>query len=175
MDKNKETEIQRQDDNKAVPPLTFRLYQEIRFNRPVDKDKDYVMPGGYELEMEKEDGTRVCVQFDFEHYEGGISDEDPTIVEAMQKNPDHDFEDLNEVTGYMLRHVTKCIEWYVYTGEPEETVGFYPVEVIDPHFVLLWDANGKEFDWEHIPITVPIDVSNGTENTEAAETADADK
>lgn len=43
-------------ERKIIPPITFRLYQNIRFNHPVDKEKDYISPGGYELEMEKESG-----------------------------------------------------------------------------------------------------------------------
>lgn len=31
---------------KWVPPITFRLYQSIRFNRPIDKDKDYISLAG---------------------------------------------------------------------------------------------------------------------------------
>ena len=38
-------------DHGLVPPLTFRLYQTIRFNRPIDREKDHISPGGYELVM----------------------------------------------------------------------------------------------------------------------------
>lgn len=145
-----------------VPPLTFRLYQRIRFNRPVVKDKDYVSPGGYELEMEKENGEKVVVSFDFEDYEGGNSEEDPTVIEVMQKNPDYSaFEELNQVTDYMLRHVTRCVEWFIYTGEKCENEDFHPVEILDPTFVLICDSEGNDLGWEEIPITVPIKPVDG--------------
>ena len=159
---------------KIVPPITFRLYQSIRFNRPVNKDTDYISPGGYELEMEKETGERVTVRFDFEDSESGISKEDPAIVECVQKNPDMDeFEDLLTVTDYMLGHVTKCVEWFIYTGEADES-DLHPLEIIDPTFVLISDYEHKDLGFENIPITVPINVADGLEpeGTDAEKTGE---
>lgn len=156
---------------KSVPPITFRLYQSIRFNRPVDKDRDYISPGGYEVTMQCEDGTEKSVQFDFEESQGGVSGKDPCVVEMMQKNPDLEaFEDLLTVTEYMLRHITSVEEWYIYTGEPDEQEGgpLIPVEIINPEIELISDYNAKGFDPEtsRIPITVPIDVSGSVEAPE---------
>lgn len=165
---NKKGEIQmKQKENVAekkqpVPPLTFRLYQNIRFNRPIVKDKDYFSPGGYELEMEKESGERVSISFDFEDFEGGVSTDDPTIVESMQKNPDYrEYEELNQVTPYMLRHITKCMEWFIYTGEACENEDFHPVEIINPTILLISDSEGNDLGGEEIPITVPITPTDG--------------
>lgn len=151
----------------SVPPITFRLYQSVRFNRPVDKDRDCISPGGYEVIMQCEDGTEKSVQFDFEHYEGGVKDNDPYVVEMVQKNPDLDaFEGLTEVTEYMLRHITGVKEWFIYTGEPGETEDpLVPVDIIEPVIELISDYNAKSFDPENsrIPITIPIAVSGSTE------------
>ena len=53
-------------------PLTFRLYQSIKFNRPVDKEKDVISPGGYEIKVKDKNGNIKSIAFDFEDYEGGI-------------------------------------------------------------------------------------------------------
>lgn len=152
---------------KSVPPITFRLYQQVKFNRPVDKDNDYVSPGGYEVTMKCEDGSTKSVQFDFEEFEGGVSKDDHTIVECTQKNPDLDaFEGLAEVTEYMLRNIVSVEEWFIYTGEPgEQEDPLVPVEIIDPVIELISDFNGNEFDTDtrRIPITVPIKVDGSVE------------
>ena len=140
-------------------PLTFRLCQHIRFNRPVDKDRDTVSPGGYELEMCKETGETVSVKFDFETFEANIDGNDRTVVACEQKNPDTDcYGGLLEVDGYMLRHVTACKEWFIHT-ETEQETELVPVEIIDPAFVLISDGDGRDLGWERIPIGIPIEVS----------------
>lgn len=105
----------------------------------------------------------MAIRFDFEDSEGGASKDDPTVVEFMQKNPDFNaFKELDTVTDYMLRHVTKCVEWFIYTGEAGES-NLHPVEIIDPTFVLVSDCEAKDLGMENIPITVPINVTDGLE------------
>lgn len=147
----------------AKTPLTFRLYQGIKFNRPINKDEDYISPGGYELKMQDEDGSIVTVQFDFDDFEGGINKDDPTILDAMQKNPSYsEFPDLDTVTQYMLEHVVEVVEWFIYTGEPDEQGDnpLTPVEIVDPVFELINDGTGKEI-FTKIPINVKITPENG--------------
>lgn len=127
--------------------LNFRLHQKIRFNRPVDKDKDSVSPGGYELVMQDEQGKEVSVQFDFEDYIGSVLEDEPSIVECEQKNPDYDtFPGLENITEYMLRHVVRCEEWFIYTGEDGDLA---PVEILEPIFVLYKDDE---------PVEIPMDI-----------------
>lgn len=142
-------------DEKKKLPITFRLYQSVRFDRPIDREKHHISPGGYEVVMQCEDGTEKSVRFDFEDYEGGVSDRDTNVVEMMQKNPDWgSYEELKDVTEYMLRHIVAVKEWFIYTGED----GPVPVEVMDPEIELISDGMGKEYgpDKRKIPITVPI-------------------
>lgn len=157
---------------KLIPPLTFRLYQTIKFNRPVDKDKDCVSPGGYELKMKDEDGTVKTVQFDFEDYEGGIDEKDPTIVHCMQKNPDYNtFEDLNTVTEDMLRNVTEAVEWFIYTGEPGDENPLYPVEITDILFEIINDSTGRDMPFIRIPVIIPVVPSHNFPNETGFEIA----
>lgn len=152
-----------------VPPLTFRLYQSIRFNRPINKKEDYISPGGYEVTMKDKDGKEKDVQFDFEDYEGSIDDKDPTILHCMQKNPDMNaFEDLETVTEHMLRNITKVTEWFVYTGEPDEVKDnpLIPVEVIDPEFEIINDFNNNVPDDPKVKITVPVTPDCGIPKAE---------
>lgn len=158
--KKKANILKREDrtQEKLVPPLTFRLYQRIKFNRPVDFKDDFVSPGGYELTMVDEDGMERDVQFDFEDYEGNISVRDPQVVCCMQKNPDFDsFEGLDTVTEYMLRHVTGVKEWFVYTGEPgEQEEPLIPIGVDSAEFEIITDSTGRDIPRMRIPITVRI-------------------
>lgn len=137
-------------------PLTFRLYQSVKFNRPIDKEKDFISPGGYELKMKDKDGTEKTVQFDFEDFEGGVNENDPCVLDCMQKNPDYNtFPDLKTVTKHMLQNVTEVVEWFIYTGEPEDTDLLIPVEVTDASFVIIGE------NMKQIPISVEIKPSCG--------------
>ena len=152
--------------SKLIPPLTFRLYQSVKFNRPVDKDTDYISPCGYELKMTDEDGVEKSVQFDFEDYEGDIDDKDSNVVNVMQKNPDYStFPALNTVTEHMLRNITEVVEWFIYTGEPGETENpLVPVEVHDAYFEIINDAAGTVAQFSPIPITVSIKPASNFPN-----------
>ena len=126
--------------------LTFRMYQTIRFNRPLKKDDDaeYICPGGYEISVKDEDGNDRHVQFDFEDFEGNIDEKDPRLLHVMQKNPDYDtFPDLKSLTKEMLRNVTAVGEWYIHLEGDEP---FSVEEVTDVTFVFPYD------DWEEIPM-----------------------
>ncbi len=139
-------------ENRQVPSFTFRLYQSIRFNRPVNKEKDIVSPGGYELKMKDEDGTEKTVKFDFEDYEGSVEDDDPCIVTCVQKNPDYvTFKDLDKVTKHMLCNVTEAVEWFIFTGEPDEDNPLIPVEIIEPVIEII-SNDERTFH----TITVPV-------------------
>lgn len=102
--------------------------------------------------MTDEDGKTRSVQFDFEEYEGGIDDEDPCVLNCVQKNPDFDsFEGLETVTKHMLKNVTKIVEWYIYTGEEGES-DLKPVEILKPTFELISDSTGADLPMEQIKI-----------------------
>lgn len=120
-------------------PLTFRLYQSVKFNRPVDKETDYISPGGYEILVKDEAGNVRPVTFDFEDSEITVDDEDPYIVHCMQKNPDYGaFEDLNTLDEYMLRNIVGVTDWFIYTGDAKDGEHpLFPVEVTEPTFEII--------------------------------------
>lgn len=162
-------------ENKLISPLTFRLYQSVRFNRPVDREKDFISPGSYELKVKVINGIEKIVQFDFEDYEGSIDKDDPCVVHCMQKNPDYvAFKDLEKITEHMLRNITEVIDWFIYTGEPgEDDVDgnpLVPVEVFDAYFEIIGDATGKDMPHIRIPITIPIVPSSNFPNENDSKT-----
>lgn len=143
-------------------PLVFRLYQSIRFDRPIDRSEDVICPGGYELEVKDENGCIRTVSFDFEQYEGMIDNEDPCILHCIQKNPDYNcFEDLHILTEHMLANVTNVIEWFIYTGkvEPDEEYPYeenplIPVEVKDIIFEIIGKSETESF--MRIRMDIPV-------------------
>ena len=132
--------------------VTFRLYADIRMSRPIDKEKDYICPGGYIMTM----GGK-SIMFDFEDTYGYILDEDPSVIRVECRNPDHyTYKDLDSVAEKMLEQVTEIREFFVYTGEYDET-NLKPVELISCSFVL------PDSDWKEIKI--PEAVCKATELT----------
>ena len=149
--------MENKNDTKTAP-LSFRLYQSVRFNRPVDPDNDCISPGGYALTMENESAEKKQIEFDFYDYEGTIDKNDPHIVHLMQKNPDYEtYSDLNTVTEHMLRHVTDVSDWFIFTGEPgEQESPLVPVSVTNVEFEII---NGDSIT--RIPMDTPVTPSCG--------------
>lgn len=138
-------------------PLTFRLYQSVKFNRPVDKEIDIISPGGYEIKVQDEDGSEKTIAFDFEDYEGSVDGDDKTVVHCIQKNPDYtSFEDLNLLNEHMLRNIISVEEWFIYTGEAADLAEgmepLKPVEILNPVFEII-PENGDSI---RIPVTASI-------------------
>lgn len=118
----------------------FRMYQTIRFNRPIDEDKDYISAGGYEIVVQDNDGNDKTIQFDFYDFEGSIDEENPCVFNVMQKDPDYEtFPDLDILTKEMLENIIQVNEWYIgldYDDEGEELI---PEEITDVCFVFPYD------------------------------------
>lgn len=132
--------------------ITFRLHADIRMSRPIDKENDYICPGGYRMTM----GGK-SIMFDFEDTYGYILDDDPSVIHVECRNPDHyTYKDLDLVTEEMLEQVTEIQEFFVYTGECDET-DLKPVELISCSIVLPYS------DWKEIEI--PETVCKTTELT----------
>ena len=151
-------------------PLTFRLYQSVKFNRPVDKEHDNISPGGYEIMMKDKEGNIKSISFDFEDFEGNIDKDDPTIVDCMQKNQDYScFEDLNIVDEYMLRNIESVKEWFIFTDEQEDMkegmTPLVPVKILDPMFEII-PQDGSDFI--RIPITVSITLDSNFPNVKCS-------
>lgn len=151
-------------NTKLCPPLTFRLYQSVRFDRPINKENDHISPGGYTLTMKDENGTEKSISFDFEDYEGSIDKDDPCILHCEQKNPDYaSFDDLNSVTEYMLRNIIRADEWFIYT-EAENENPLVPVRVTDIMFEIISDATGRDIPVIQIPVSLTIKPSGNEQN-----------
>lgn len=153
-------------DHGLVPPLTFRLYQTIQFNRPIDREKDHISPGGYELVMKDRDGTEKSIQFDFDDSEGNVDEKDPCLATFMQKNPSYDeYPQIGEITEHMLRNIVHVEEWFIYTGEPGESdPPLIPLEVVDAQFTIISDSvPEKDTPFIDIPVQTPIKLEGAGE------------
>lgn len=97
--------------------MIIEMELQVKFNRPVDFDKDYVVPGGYEMVM-----NGKPVQFDFNHNNYGISRFDSSVVIFSLSGADLEcFPEFDNVTIDDLQHISKLIECFVYLGEPGES------------------------------------------------------
>lgn len=157
-DKQSQEQLMDNTDHNLVPPLTFRLYQSVKFDRPVDPKKHFVAPGSCEVKMLEEDGIERIVSFDFESYEGGVDPDDPCIVHCEQKNPDFTtFKDMETITEHMLRNITEIFEWNIEVdgmGEWESIP--QPLEITEAEFIIINDSAMSGILFLRIPIETPI-------------------
>ena len=65
--------------------MVIEMELQVKFNRPVDLEKDYIVPGGYSMIM---DGKEV--EFDFCQCSSGISNEDSSVVIFSVTGMDYD-------------------------------------------------------------------------------------
>lgn len=97
--------------------MIIEMELQVKFNRPVDFDKDYIVPGGYEMVM-----NGKPVQFDFNHNNYGISRFDSSVVIFSLSGADLEcFPEFENVTIDDLQHISEIIECFVYLGEPGES------------------------------------------------------
>lgn len=114
--------------------LMFEMYADVKMNRPVDLEKDYISPGGYAMKM----GNKT-IHFDFEEYDVYVDRKDNSIIHIEQCNPDYsEFEDLEEVTENLLKRVIDIPEFFIFTGEPGET-DLKPVKLLSCTFCLPYE------------------------------------
>lgn len=127
-------------------PLTFRMYADIRFNRPIDKNADdYISPGGFTMTVSDKE-----IQFDFEDFEGSVDEHDPCLFHSVQRNPDYDtFADLYQISEDDLKNISEISEFFVFTGEIGET-DLKPIAVESITFVLPYK------DWDEIKVAKSV-------------------
>lgn len=114
--------------------MTFRMYAKIKMNRPINRNNfiDHISPGGYTI---KSNGKEYS--FDFMDYEGVIDHVDRSILHASVRNPDYDsYPDIEEITAETLRSISEFSEFFVYTGEMNET-DLQPVELLECQFWII--------------------------------------
>lgn len=110
---------------------TFRMYAKVKMSRPVDKEKDYISPGGYWMDFGGKD-----IQFDFCESATTIDDKDASILHIELKNPDYEeFEELKLLDVKDLEQVKSIPEFFIYTGEKCET-DLRPIELLELGFIL---------------------------------------
>lgn len=115
--------------------MSIRMYASIRMDRPIDPEKHYISPGGYELIFDND----KSIQFDFNDYEGAVRKEDPTILDFIMRNLDEDsYESAKLLETHLINHSIKKIEeFYVYTGEDDCLEEINPVSIEDIAFEIF--------------------------------------
>lgn len=129
-----------EDDNEIS---TFRMYADVKFNRPVDIKKDWVSPESYTMTM---NGTSL--NFDFYEYSGYVDSDDKTIIHMRCKNPDIMFEDLNKITRKSLNNVEKIEEFNLEIVSDDTDMELKPVTIEKLAFVIPSDKD----EWEEFPV-----------------------
>jgi len=109
--------------------MNVEMELQVKFNRPVDLEKDYIVPGGYEMIMNGD-----AVEFDFCHCSLAISNEDASVVIFNISGMDYDsFPKLKKLKISDLKNISSIKECFVYTGEPGES----DLEVVSIKSVLF--------------------------------------
>ena len=96
--------------------MQIKMEIQIKFNRNVDKKKDYISAGGFEMIM-----NGKPIQFDFMTSYGKVSKTEADVCVFELEEPDNkSFPDFALITPDDIRKVSDIIECFVYTGEDEE-------------------------------------------------------
>ena len=125
---------------------TFRMYMEIRFNRPYDSKKHFISCGGNEMVF----GSKY-VHFDLTEIAGYQSKEDPAVVTIEEKQPDYDYEntaDLEPEDFGKLEEIRNI--WIDSGGSFDDDEDFYPVELKSLSFTVInRDGTFTDHDYEN--------------------------
>lgn len=115
--------------------MNIEMELQVKFNRAVDLDKDYLCPGGYEMIM-----NGKSVQFDYHYTQSGISNEDPSVVIFSVDGADFScFPEFRKISVDDLKSISSIEECFVYTGEPGES----DLEVISIEKITFILPNNK--------------------------------
>lgn len=95
----------------------MRLYSTFKMNKPIDDDKIFISPGGYEMTFGGWD-----MQFDFENSAGDIDDNDKSIIHFEQRNLDiGSFPDAKALDNIdFLQTLEKIKDFYVDIEGPND-------------------------------------------------------
>ena len=94
----------------------------LRFDSEINKDRDFISPGGYEVKLD--DGESV--QYDYEDYYGNVDDDDKTILHVECRG--FDIESFPEsgiiAMADVADHISEIVECFIYsaTDEIEDSV-----------------------------------------------------
>ena len=96
--------------------MIIEMELEIKFNRPVDLEKDYVVPGEYNFVM-----NGINYRFDFCYMERSICAFNPSVCTFHFKDLDcTEYPEFANVTVDDLKNITSIKELFVYLGEEGE-------------------------------------------------------
>lgn len=125
--------------------MVVEMELQVKFNRNIDLDKDYITPGGYEMVM-----NGRTVEFDFCNSYSAVHMDDSTIGIFHLENMDvFSFPELKKIRLKDLKNVTSINECYVYTGEDGES----DLEVVSVEKITFFAPYSREN-----VIDVPDDV-----------------
>lgn len=128
-------------NNRIDPIKNFRMYAGIRFNRPIDISKDFISAGAYEVVSDEE-----SVKFDFYESYADVDKHTPTILHVEQRNPMwEEYPKLARVHRDFFKNIKKIEDFFVYTGEAEET-DLKPIGLVYVHFLFPYDK------WECVAV-----------------------
>ena len=128
-----------------------RMMGTIQFDRPINTEKHYISPGGYEFVFS---GKKV--RFDFLDYAGSV-DKDSTSLSFDVRNIDEDYsEDMSTLNPTDLISLDNIEEFFVYTGEDYELEDcdkeIYPVQIKELSIEYIdADGNIRNVDYSDTP------------------------
>lgn len=115
-----------------------KMVLSLKTDRPIDVNKHYISPGGYELLF----SNGETVAFDFIESYGNVDKNDKSIIHYALFDLDTDsFPEAKKLTDYLLgSRVEKIIECYIYNGEDDEEE-INPVEIKEMYFLISDNDN----------------------------------
>lgn len=117
------------------------------FDRPIDSNKHYISPGGFEVKVK---GLEQPVGFDFELFEGSIVKDDngnnSNMLDFVLRGLDFDSFPDSKVLLSNLENIESFTEFFVYTGEDEEDDIIIPLYVEALNMSLNAGDNERDFD-----------------------------
>ena len=86
----------------------------LLFDRAIDKDIDFISPGGYEVKLDKGES----IQFDFVDYCANIDDDDKSILHAECRGIDiESFPEAGIIAmSDVADHIVDIVECYIYSA-----------------------------------------------------------
>lgn len=115
-------------------PKIDKMGISIKMDRPIDTNKHYIAPGGYELMFVNGES----IAFDFSESHGDVDKADPSIIHFSLFDLDTDSfpESESLADNLLLFKATKLVECYIYTGEDNEDAPINPLEIKEMFFEI---------------------------------------
>ncbi len=104
---------------KKKEPYVEAMIFVLQMDREIDKDKNYVSPGGYEFKSSK---SEEPLQFDFFDYAGYIDSNDKTkILFETELLDEQSFPGIiGKLNKSFCEDINEITDFYIYTGDDED-------------------------------------------------------